>query len=145
MWVCHQLLLDGVESNAIVESRGANTHRNRKGRLSSSPYSMLRYNGYRGRVSFLVTEDSVPVIYLRPGVLGTDPHTVLVGRKSDGFFNLISENHGGFAWLRTVFFGLLCIFTIPTGLLCILIGLGLRAGYPLKRPSQRLLGSSPRF
>ena len=118
---CYKTLSEGTEANALILERDTSTRLRggRRRRRVTKKYTLLQYDGYRGRVPFWVEGTAVPVVYPKtygPPVQDTvtdsrivrrvDHERVLVGRKSEGFFAIYKRNF----YLSNTIFGAILFF-----------------------------------
>lgn len=125
------IVTNGTESTATVKSRDTQGRQDSRGRRKESKRSELNFDSHWGTVPFWVESNTVPVVYddtkQRPASDNYRP--VLIGKKSDGYFSVLHQNHGKFVWVPFTFWTLANVLGIGFGVLMLVTGLGLRAGY----------------
>lgn len=130
------MLDQGTEATAVVDDTfrvSTIRFRGRRGRLVSNETesTLLRFDGREAVVPFRFDSDSVPITY--DGTKGQEhfqyPRDVILGKKSDGYFSVLHQNHGYFIWIPFVVWTFINLFCIVFGTLFVVTGLGLRAVY----------------
>lgn len=130
------MMVQGTDAVAVVDDTvRMHTFRSSGGRNGSPrkvELTRLRFDGFEASVDKgKVNSKTVPVIYDNTIVSPSFPEqrSIILGKKSDGFISVLHQNHGMFVWVPITVWTVINVFFVSIGVLLLVFGLGLKAGY----------------